>query len=548
MLCSKSCYAQVCNVLKKQSQLQDMMQATGLLKDGSKSVSNQGLAYVLVYELILGPKQAIQGGGALKRMILNKQDDLRRAAAAWTSEHGEDAGASGRQAARYIRVNTLTTTTKKVVEQIQSILRQASDEKEPISDGSAPVVYLDQHVPDLVVVSPETTSRLLQDTVLSSQSDAVVWQDKSSCFSALCLAEGWPDDRLDDNNDDDYLDACAAPGNKTLHLAALLNAKRQRLTRSKQQNKKSTATTVYALDRSGDRHKVLQQRIRQYCNDGIDKHVKVIAQHQDCLAITPDDYPTVRAIMLDPTCSGSGVITDAVKNAMAHHNEADGDDEADANRVESLSNFQVTCLKHFMSFPKVRRIVYSTCSVHAQENEQVIAQVLDEFDEWTVHAPVCLQQWHRRGQATEGLSKEQTDAMIRVDPYLDGTNGFFVCCLERNGSMDGGRAIALNSNNWVQEMIQGQAEELEIPLYDGEFTTQDNVGVRSADDGSKKSKGKANDRKVPTPAPSGTAPSKADVSTKPKKKKISKKYDWKRQQREAKERRLQKKVGSSAKS
>ena len=143
--------------------------------------------------------------------------------------------------------------------------------------------------------------------------------------------------------------------------------------------------------------------------------------------------------------------------------------------------------------------------------------------------------------------------MIRVDPYQDGTNGFFVCCLERSGFSNGGSAAATNSGNRVQDMIQGQAEELEVPLYDGEFTTQDDVvGVKSVDDVSNKSKGttiSADGRKASasTPAPSGPSPPKADASAKPKKKKVTKKYDWKRQQREAKERRLEKKASATKK-
>ena len=68
-------------------------------------------------------------------------------------------------------------------------------------------VYLDPHVPHLLVLPPKT---VLPDLVAQGN---VVLQDKSSCFSALCLAS---------NLMGDCLDACAAPGNKTSHLCMLL--------------------------------------------------------------------------------------------------------------------------------------------------------------------------------------------------------------------------------------------------------------------------------------------------------------------------------------
>ena len=50
------------------------------------------------------------------------------------------------------------------------------------------------------------------------KSGKVVLQDKSSCFSALALVNG---SDHDDIVNGDFIDATAAPGNKTLHLAAL---------------------------------------------------------------------------------------------------------------------------------------------------------------------------------------------------------------------------------------------------------------------------------------------------------------------------------------
>lgn len=40
-------------------------------------------------------------------------------------------------------------------------------------------------------------------------------------------------------------------------------------------------------------------------------------------------------------------------------------------RLSKLSWLQTKLLKHALSFPKVKRVVYSTCSISVEENEQV---------------------------------------------------------------------------------------------------------------------------------------------------------------------------------
>ena len=50
--------------------------------------------------------------------------------------------------------------------------------------------------------------------------------------------------------------------------------------------------------------------------------------------------------------------------------------QAEEERIEKLAAFQEAALRHALSFPALRRLVYSTCSVHRRENEDVIAAVL----------------------------------------------------------------------------------------------------------------------------------------------------------------------------
>lgn len=54
------------------------------------------------------------------------------------------------------------------------------------------------------------------------------------------------------------------------------------------------------------------------------------------------------------------------------------DQEKVKARLASLSSFQLKCLNHGLRFPRLKRLVYSTCSIHSQENEEVIAACLQQ--------------------------------------------------------------------------------------------------------------------------------------------------------------------------
>lgn len=47
-------------------------------------------------------------------------------------------------------------------------------------------------------------------------------------------------------------------------------------------------------------------------------------------------------------------------------------------RLQQLSNFQLSILRKAASFPAVELLVYSTCSIHAEENEGVVQRFLSE--------------------------------------------------------------------------------------------------------------------------------------------------------------------------
>lgn len=60
------------------------------------------------------------------------------------------------------------------------------------------------------------------------------------------------------------------------------------------------------------------------------------------------------------------------------HDESSDNQEKIQARLASLASFQLKCLNHGLSFPRLKRLVYSTCSIHSQENEEVVAACLKQ--------------------------------------------------------------------------------------------------------------------------------------------------------------------------
>mmetsp|Transcript_26726 Transcript_26726/g.62457 ORF Transcript_26726/g.62457 Transcript_26726/m.62457 type:complete len:602 (+) Transcript_26726:151-1956(+) len=432
--CSTSTYAICCHVLKEKPLLAKLLKKVPTIE-----AKNQGLLYILLYELLMGPNKKIRGGGALKRQIMSEIDKLQENFQKIAKEDGwkdkehdkandESSKSSASIIPRYVRINTLVADRDEVVE----IIRAKADK-----------VYIDPDVPDLLVLDHTPQSRaLLQDLVVSQK---VILQDKSSCFSALCMVHGFGDNSNDSNGGKkrvkiDYLDACAAPGNKTSHLAALVLA-------ANQDGDASRVSTIHALDKSPDRYKLLKRRMGELVPQGFvqchnedffEISKQKFGDNEDEKPIMDKRFRNIKAIMLDPSCSGSGMTSNHTENSVSR------DPFFSNDRIKTLSNFQFQALHHATTdFPDVDRVVYSTCSLYIQENEGVVQRLLESNSGWEVCAPACLESWHRRGLSVKensedhgdrpilSLPEEQAKCLIRVNPDEDSTNGFFVACFRR---------------------------------------------------------------------------------------------------------------------
>ncbi|CAI5735126.1 unnamed protein product [Peronospora destructor] len=381
----RSSFALVCETLRYKPLLRELLatlpECHKALKTPKDAKEPSALVFVALYDLLFG-RQRIQGGGYVKKAFLQHETAFRAALARLKIKHKVASNEAllppeNRQQhlalPRYVRVNTLLAS----IEEIEAFTREY-DAKH------------DRDVPDLLVL-PSGTELHEHDMVVSGK---IVLQDKASCFPAFVL-HGEHTDAKDKQGD--VIDACAAPGNKTSHLAMLLQQQdgdgEDDITRKRR---------VFAVDRSVKRLELLKRRMELA---GAAARVQAELQSFWKFLWTMKYIASARDTVLDS-----------------------GYEEETAKRLQSLADFQLKALRKAFSFPQVERVVYSTCSIFQQEDEEVVAAALQSEENIHAARPFVLQpalkSWPRRGLEVAGLSAEQAMALVRANGLEDSTNGF----------------------------------------------------------------------------------------------------------------------------
>ncbi|GFY62813.1 hypothetical protein TNIN_112811 [Trichonephila inaurata madagascariensis] len=386
----KKVYALSVNVLKHRRLLDQVIKDTQLLE--REPSLREELAGILVYELIFG--KGLPGESRPVTVVKSyrlKILDAYREAIKLDSLSFKDA----LTIPRYVRINTLRSSLSTVVnnlmdakyKHIQYGKETSLNEYLDLVRKLEPCSYLiDYHFEDLIVFSHlENMSNWSM-----FKKNFVFAQDKSSYIPVAAL---------DPKPGSTVLDACAAPGMKTVHMAAIMENKGK----------------IYAFEKNSSRFQTLRQMLDR-------APVKICEAHcMDFYSVDTMDpkYNSVEYILVDPTCSGSGMV-----NRM--DSVTDTRDSKTAFRLQKLAGFQILLLKHALSFPSVKRVVYSTCSTSEEENEYVVHEVLENFQHIFKLVRV-MPNWPIRGMEEYKFGK----LCLRANPGETLTNGFFVAMFER---------------------------------------------------------------------------------------------------------------------
>lgn len=175
LICSKSTYAQVCSTIQHKGIIDSILNYnSNHLRKAIQmdSFRNEGLVYVLLYELLFGKYHNIRGGGKVKRSIMKFEKELNATKTKIVMEKQGHEKQLIPVFPRYVRVNKLKATTEEVVRELQ---KQLDASKEQF-DGPKEI-YQDAHVPDLLVISPKAAIQWHDSALVKF--GKVVLQDKS---------------------------------------------------------------------------------------------------------------------------------------------------------------------------------------------------------------------------------------------------------------------------------------------------------------------------------------------------------------------------------
>ncbi|TPW18483.1 MAG: Fmu (Sun) domain-containing protein, partial [Halothiobacillaceae bacterium] len=191
------------------------------------------------------------------------------------------------------------------------------------------------------------------------------------------------------------VDFCAGAGGKTLHLAVLMENRGQ----------------IIACDVSKKRLDDLRTRLKRAGVDNV--HPQLISDENDrCMK---KYHGKMARVLIDAPCSGSGTL------------RRNPDMKWRPLNLESLIQRQQSILA--AAAPLVKpggRLVYATCSLLKEENEEVITDFLAKQTAFRLIPVAAI-----LARLNINLGDHAEGTLLRLLPHHHATDGFFAAVLER---------------------------------------------------------------------------------------------------------------------
>lgn len=290
----------------------------------------------------------------------------------WIDEFGTDATialctANNRPAANSIRTNTLQITREDLIKEL---------EKEGVVSEKS------TFTPEGLLIGDFTSL----DGLKAFNKGHFILQDEASMLIAHIL---------NPKPQDFVIDACAAPGSKTTHLAQL----------------KSDQGQILACDIYEHKLSLIKDNCQRLGINSI-KATLTDARELGHLYLEKAD-----CLLVDAPCSGLGVL----------RRRPDSRWKKSLEQIKELKQLQLEILRGACDCLKPGgTLVYSTCSISPEENTEVVEEFLKsnsnfKLDNLLDYLPFDLER--------EEDIKTAKDGYIQLLPHIHGTDGFFAARL-----------------------------------------------------------------------------------------------------------------------
>lgn len=210
-------------------------------------------------------------------------------------------------------------------------------------------------------------------------------QDESSMLAAYTLGA---------NQDETILDACAAPGGKSTHIAESM----------KNQGK------LVSLDLHDHKVKLIRENASRLGLENITAKAldsRTVQEHFDAESFD--------RILLDAPCSGLGVMRR--KPDMKYTKKQED--------LHNLHSIQMNLLN--AAAPLLKKggiLVYSTCTIDKQENEKTVEAFLQEHQDFEADTTL-------KSRMPKAIQSLVTYNELQILPQDIGSDGFYIACLRK---------------------------------------------------------------------------------------------------------------------
>lgn len=191
------------------------------------------------------------------------------------------------------------------------------------------------------------------------------------------------------------IDACAAPGGKTTHLAECMGDQ----------------GVVWACDRTTSRLKKIKANIQRL-------QLQSIKTFTGDSCHIPRFHGQADRVLVDAPCSGLGTL----------HRHADARWRQTPESIKDLTELQLALLTEAAQWLKPQGLlVYSTCTLNPQENEGVVQAFLSRYPGWQIQPP----------STNSPVAPWQTpQGWVQIWPHHHDMDGFFMVALSPRARLE----------------------------------------------------------------------------------------------------------------